>query len=65
MSIKFLFDENLEDRLRLAVTRHNLRGIDPIDVVLIGDSPDLPRGIDDPDILIWAEREARILVSMT
>jgi Domain of unknown function (DUF5615) len=63
MSIKFLFDENLEDRLRLAVTRHNLRGIDLIDVVSIGDSPDLPRGIDDPDILIWAEREARILVS--
>jgi len=44
MSIKFLFDENLEDPLRLAVTRHNLRGIDPIDVISIGDSPDLPRG---------------------
>src|SRR5436309_368022 len=25
--------------------------------------PDLPRGGDDPDILIWAEREGRILVS--
>jgi len=32
-------------------------------LVSIGDSPDLPRGIDDPDILIWAERVARNLVS--
>jgi hypothetical protein len=35
MSIMFLFDENLEDRLRLAVMRHTLRGIDPIDVVSV------------------------------
>jgi len=32
-------------------------------MVQVGDPPDLPRGSEDPDILIWAEREDRILVS--
>jgi len=63
MSIRFLFDENLDDPPRSAVARHNARGIDPIDAVQVGGPPDLPRGSDDPDILIWAEREGRILVS--
>jgi len=63
MSIRFLFDENLDDPLRSAVARHNARGIDPIDAVQVGGPPDLPRGSDDPDILIWAEREGRILAS--
>jgi hypothetical protein len=63
MSIRFLFDENLDDPLRSAVARHNARGIDPIDAVQVGGPSDLPRGSDDPDILIWAEREGRILVS--
>jgi hypothetical protein len=63
MTIRFLFDENVDDRLRLAVLRHNARGVDPIDAVQVGEPPDLPRQSDDPDILIWAEREGRILVS--
>ena len=61
--MRFLFDENLDDPLRSAIARHNARGIDPIDAVQVGDAPDLPRGSDDPEILIWAEREDRILVS--
>jgi len=32
-------------------------------VVRVGDPPDLPCGSLDPDILIWAEREGRILIS--
>src|SRR5207237_8958250 len=63
MSIRFLFDENLDDPLRSAVAHHNARGGDPIDTVQVGDPLNLPRGSDDPDILIWAEREGRILVS--
>jgi hypothetical protein len=63
MTICFLFDENRDHPLRSAVARHNARGIDPIDAVQVDDPPDRPRGSDDPDILIWAEREGRILVS--
>jgi hypothetical protein len=63
MTNRFLFDENLDDALRSAVAQHDTRGIDPIDTVQVGDPPDLPSGSADPDILIWAEREGRILVS--
>ena len=63
MSVRFLIDENLLDRLSRAVTRHNAGGICPIDAVQVGDIPDLPRGSDDREILLWAEREERILLS--
>jgi hypothetical protein len=63
MSLRFLIDENLLDRLSRAVTRHNAGDISPLDAVQVGDIPDLPRGSDDPEILLWAEREERILLS--
>ena len=40
-----------------------MRGEDPIDVVRVGDAPDLPLASDDPAVLAWAEREGRILVT--
>ncbi len=63
MPIRFLFDENIPSRLRTAVVRHNALGIDPIDAIQVGDPPDLPRGSQDPEILVWAEGEDRVLVS--
>lgn len=63
MPIRFLLDENLPLRLWSAIVRHPQPGLAPIDVIRVGDPPDLPRGTQDPDILIWAEREGRILVS--
>jgi hypothetical protein len=35
----------------------------PVDVVRVGDPPDLSLGSLDPAVLAWAEREGRILVS--
>jgi hypothetical protein len=43
--------------------RHNASGVDLVDVVRVGDPPDLPRGTRDPDLLLWAEREDRLLVT--
>jgi hypothetical protein len=63
MALRFVLDENLRGRLWQAIQQHNLRGTDLIDTVRVGDPPDLPLGIDDPAILLWAEREGRILVS--
>jgi hypothetical protein len=63
MPLQFVFDEHVRGPLWQAVLRHNLRGDELLDVVRIGDSPDLPFSIDDPDILVWAEREMRILVT--
>jgi hypothetical protein len=35
----------------------------PIDAVRVGDPPDLPLGAGDPALLLWAEREGRILLT--
>jgi hypothetical protein len=56
-------DEDLRGILWPYLVRHNARGIDAIDIVRVGDLPDLPLGSADPDILIWCERNDRILVS--
>lgn len=63
MALRYLLDENQRGTLWHVIQRHNARGIDPIDAVRVGDVPDLPLGSDDPEILRWAEREQRILVT--
>ena len=47
MAIRFVLDEHLRGPLWRAVQRHNARAEDPIDVVRVGDLPDLPLGSDD------------------
>jgi hypothetical protein len=63
MPLRYLLDEQLRDRLWSAAQRHNARGVNPLDVLRVGDPPDLPLGSSDPDILLWTEWEGRILVS--
>lgn len=61
--LKFLLDEHLRGVLWHAIERHNRAGREPIDVIRIGDVPDLPLASLDAEILIWAEREERVLIS--
>jgi hypothetical protein len=61
--LRFVFDEHLRGPLWRAIQRHNARGDDPIDAVRVGDLADLPLGTSDPTLLVWAEREGRILVT--
>jgi hypothetical protein len=63
MPQRFVLDENQRGPLWRAVTRHNQAGLHLLDVVRVGDSLDLPLGSTDPEILLWCEREDRILVS--
>jgi hypothetical protein len=63
MALRYLLDENQRGLLWRALQRHNTRVLDPVDVVRVEDHPDLPLGSTDPEILVWAEREGRILVS--
>jgi hypothetical protein len=63
MALRFVLDEHLRGPLWPALLQHNAAGIYPVDVVRVGDPPDLPRGTPDPDILIWAEREGRIVLT--
>jgi hypothetical protein len=61
--LRYVLDEHLRRRLWQAVQRHNGLGVDPMDIVRVGDPPDLPLSSSDPEILLWAERENRILIS--
>jgi hypothetical protein len=62
--LRYLLDEHLRGVLWRAIQRHNRTGAFPINVVRVGDPPDLLLGTPDPDILLWAEREGRIFVSL-
>lgn len=62
--LRYVLDENLRGVLWHAIQQHNNRSTFPLDIARVGDPPDLPRGTADPDILVWAEREGRILVSL-
>lgn len=64
MPLPFVLDENLRGRFWRAIQGHNARSPFPVDVVRVGDPADLPRRSLDPDILLWAEREGRILVTL-
>src|SRR4051794_27117502 len=63
MVLRYLLDENLRGPLWRAIQWHNSRGQHPLDVMRVGDPADLPLGCEDPDILLWSEREQRILVT--
>jgi hypothetical protein len=65
MPLRFVLDEHLRGGgLWQAIQQHNALGTYPLDAVRVGDPPDLPLGTTDPDLLIWAEREGRILLSL-
>jgi hypothetical protein len=63
VEIRFLLDEQLRGPLWHALGRHNQHGVNPVDVVRVGDPDDLPQGSTDREVLAWAEREGRILIS--
>jgi hypothetical protein len=63
MLLRYVLDEHLRGPLWHTIRQHNAAGAHLIDVVRVGDPPDLPLGSKDPDILLWAEREGRVLVT--
>jgi hypothetical protein len=64
MPLRYLLDEHLRGGgLWQAIQQHNTSTLYPLDAALVGGPPDLPLGTTDPLILLWAEREGRILLS--
>lgn len=63
MPLLYVLDEDVRGPLWRHILRYNARGIDPIDVIRVGDFDDLPLGILDPDILLWCEASNRVLIS--
>jgi hypothetical protein len=50
MPLRFVLDEHLRGGgLWWIIRQHNTHGIDPLDVVRVGDPPDLPRVTLDPE----------------
>jgi hypothetical protein len=64
MALRYVLDEQMPRALWRALQGHNAAGIDPVDVVRVGDPADLPRGTKDPALLLWAERAGRLVVSL-
>jgi hypothetical protein len=64
MALSYVLDEHLRrGALWQAIQRHNAAGIFLIDVVQVGDPVDLPLGSTDPVILLWAEKEGRVVLT--
>lgn len=59
MKIRFLLDENLSPRIKMAILRYNKS----IDILRVGDENMPPLGTSDPDILLFLEESKRILVT--
>ncbi len=57
MAHAFLLDEHFRGPLWKAIQRYNLRTDGSLDVVCVGDVPDLPLGSSDAAILQWTQRE--------
>ena len=63
MPLRYVLDEHLRGPLWRSVKRHNSAGGLQIDAVRVGDVSELPLGTGDAEILAWAARERRILVT--
>jgi hypothetical protein len=63
MALRYLLDEHLRGELWRAIGTYNAQAADPLDVIRVGDPADLPLSSSDPDILVWAEKAARVVVS--
>jgi hypothetical protein len=63
MPLAYVLDEHLRGLLWDAIRQHNAGGVNVIDVTRVGDPADLPLGTQDPDLLLWAERENRVVVT--
>lgn len=62
--LRFLLDENTHGGLAEAFRRRKrLSTLPAVDVIRVGDADGPPAGIQDPELLIWAEEHDRIVVS--
>ena len=63
MPLAYLLDEHFRGPLWRAIDSHNMKGTDGVNAIRVGDVAELPLRISGAEILEWAERERRILVS--
>ena len=59
MPLRDLIDEHLRGVLPQVARREGFH----VDLLQVGDLPELPLGISDPELIRWAESDDRIIVS--
>jgi hypothetical protein len=64
MALRYVLDENLRGPFARAVQARCAAASPPVDVTHVGGPPDLPLRTTDPDLLLWAERETRVIVTL-
>ncbi len=55
--------ENLRGPLWAALRRGNDRRALPLEIACVGEEIDLPLGMSDPELLLWAEQQGFVLIS--
>ncbi len=63
MALRYLLDEHFRSDIWSAILHHNAQAVESIDAVRVGDPADLPLSCPDSEILVWAERAGRVLIS--
>jgi hypothetical protein len=63
MALRYVLNEHFRGEIWRAILHHNARSFDPIDVVRVGDPPNLPLAMPDSQILDWAARAGCVLIS--
>lgn len=60
----FLLDEHMRGKLAAAIRKHNAAGDGVfLDIRVVGEESELPLGTLDPELIRWAEREGRLLLT--
>jgi hypothetical protein len=63
VALLYLLDEQLRGPLWQAIQHHNARGVEPLDALCVGEAGAPPLGSLDPELLLWAEANNRVLVT--
>jgi hypothetical protein len=63
MALRYVLDENLRGPLWAAVRRVNARRALPLEIACVGEETELPLGMSDPEVLLWAEQHGFVLIS--
>jgi hypothetical protein len=63
MALRFLVDENLRGPLWAAINRVNAGRALPLEIACVGEKPELPLGISDPEVLLRGEQHGFVLIS--
>jgi hypothetical protein len=63
MALRYLLDENLHGPLWAAIRRANATRALPLEIACVGEATDLPLGMSDRELLLWAEQHGFVVVS--